>query len=420
MEIKSIKNLSGSRAQSVTNIVQNFEKKLDSKVTEFVENTPIECNYYSIDKTVSTTGPGFNDNAGYYSGAVKYNLIKNFVIYGYDDELHAEKENNEVLDTMGKPEAISALLLPNTVQACEEDRLTLSIQNHQIIYRVTSVNVGTFHNKPYTKIEYQVDTDLPDGIRDGQSIENAKLIKDKFIFQHENVGTDLSVFLKLDTYDKLNTLKQARADLMEMYNDFFYDEMSNTYTVDAGGNLDEDTGYSYPHREYFPILVDLQMEFLPLSVYDVDTMLFHETISTGKNTVNWKTSDVRKFIRRKSDNILKEGIATYRYTYVSDIYNNKYNIISYFNNKKYQYDIYDYKPIYQGQEPIYISAPGELETILDLFYQDKLTIDEILETFENIDIDMDSSYLLFIPIFLCIVDIFLYNLLYVNKINRFY
>ena len=169
MEIKSIKNLSGSRAQSVTNIVQNFEKKLDSKVTEFVENTPIECNYYSIDKTVSTTGPGFNDNAGYYSGAVKYNLIKNFVIYGYDDELHAEK----VLDTMGKPEPITALLLPNTVQACEEDRLTLSIQNHQIIYRVTSVNVGTFHNKPYTKIEYQVDTDLPDGIRDGQSIENA-------------------------------------------------------------------------------------------------------------------------------------------------------------------------------------------------------------------------------------------------------
>ena len=96
------------------------------------------------------------------------------------------------------------------------------------------------------------------------------------------------------------------------------------------------------------------------------------------------------------------------------------DIISYFNNKKYQYDIYDYKPIYQGQEPIYISAPEELETILDLFYQDKLTIDEILETFENIDIDMDSSYLLFIPIFLCIVDIFLYNLLYVNKINRFY
>ncbi len=112
--------------------------------------------------------------------------------------------------------------------------------------------------------------------------------------------------------------------------------MSNTYTVDAKGNLDEDSGYTYPHKEYFPILVDLQMEFLPLSVYDVDAMLFHETISTGKNTVNWKTSDVRKFLKRKNDKIITKGIEVYKYTYVPDIYNNKYNIVSYFNNKKYQ------------------------------------------------------------------------------------
>ena len=165
MEIKSIKNLSGNRAQSVTNIIQNFEKKLDSRVTEFLDNTPIECNYYSIDKISSTTGPGYNDNSGYYSGAVKYNLIKGFIMYGYDDELRAEKENNEILDTFGKPEPIISLLLPNTVQACEEDRLTLAVQNHELIYRVTSVNVGTFHNKPFTKIEYQIDTDLPSNIK---------------------------------------------------------------------------------------------------------------------------------------------------------------------------------------------------------------------------------------------------------------
>lgn len=420
MEIKSIKNLSGNRAQSVTNIIQNFEKKLDSRVTEFLDSTPIECNYYSIDKISSTTGPGYNDNSGFYSGAVKYNLIKGFIMYGYDDELRAEKENNEILDTFGKPEPIISLLLPNTVQACEEDRLTLAIQNHELIYRVTSVNVGTFHNKPFTKIEYQIDTDLPSNIKNGRSIEEAGLVKEKFIYQQENIGTDLGVFLKLDTYDKLNTLREAKKDLMEMYNDFFYEELSNTYTVDAKGNLDEDSGYTYPHKEYFPILVDLQMEFLPLSVYDVDAMLFHETISTGKNTINWKTSDVRKFLKRKNDKIITKGIEVYKYTYVPDIYNNKYNIVSYFNNKKYQYDIFDYKPVYTNHKPIFILPPDELTDILNDFYKDSIDIDKLLEAFEEIDIDMNSSYLLFIPIFLCIVDIFLYNLLYVNKINRFY
>lgn len=413
MEIKTIKSFSSDRAKNVAGIIKNLDKKLDTSVTQFVDGTPTLCNYYAIDKEKSTTGVGFNDNAGAYSGAVKYKLIKNFTLYGYEDEKTVDKEKVEVLDDVGKMETISSLILPNTVIPVEGDRLTLAIENHTLLYKVISVNLGTFTNKPYYKIEFSIDSELPEN--NFTVADMKKLVTKEYIFHFDNIGTDLSCFLEEKEYENLIELQRLRKDINDEYVEFFYNELSNTFLCES--EEEEKQGVF----SYFTTLVDLQMEFFPLKVYEtVDAILHHETINKKKAIVSWKKSDIRRFIKRKSNKLLEEGIKTYPYTYIADTNYVRYNIGSYFNNRSYSYVIYDYLPAHENQPATIFKIPEDIKDIFIDYSKDDMKIEKIIEVLENIDLDFTREYLIYIPIMLVLIDVFLYNLLYVNKHDRFY
>lgn len=413
MEIKTIKSFSSDRAKNVAGIIKNLDKKLDTSVTQFVDGTPTLCNYYAIDKEKSTTGVGFNDNAGAYSGAVKYKLIKNFTLYGYEDEKTVDKEKVEVLDDVGKMETISSLILPNTVIPVEGDRLTLAIENHTLLYKVISVNLGTFTNKPYYKIEFSIDSELPEN--NFTVADMKKLVTKEYIFHFDNIGTDLSCFLEEKEYENLIELQRLRKDINDEYVEFFYNELSNTFLCES--EEEEKQGVF----SYFTTLVDLQMEFFPLKVYEtVDAILHHETINKKKSIVSWKKSDIRRFIKRKSNKLLDEGIKTYPYTYIADTNYVRYNIGSYFNNRSYSYVIYDYLPAHENQPATIFKIPEDIKDIFVDYSKDDMKIEKVIEVLENIDLDFTREYLIYIPIMLVLIDVFLYNLLYVNKHDRFY
>lgn len=426
MEIKTIKSISSSnnRGENVAGIINNLDKKLDTSVTQFVDGTPTLCNYYAIDKELSTTGVGFNDNAGAYSGAVKYKLIKNFTIYGYEDEKTVDKERVEVLDDVGKMEMISSLILPNTVIPVEGDRLTLAIENHSLLYKVVSVNLGTFTNKPYYKIEFAIDTELPAPDFKVSDLDRLKLITKKFIFHFDNIGTDLSCFLEEDEYKNLIKLQNLRKDLNDEYADFFYNELSNTFLCEMDEEKkddEEDDGIFGGKFSYFVPLVDLQMEYFPLKVYGtVDAILHHETVNKKKTLMNWKKSNIRRFINRKNNKLLEEGLKVYPYTYIPDINYVRYNIGSYFNNRSFSYVIYDYDQVRENQPPTILRIPEDMKDVFTKYSEDNLKIKEVIEVLENIELDFTREYLIFTPILLVLIDIFIYNLLYVNDHERFY
>ena len=415
MEIKTIKSFSSNRGENVAGIINNLDKKLDTSITQFVDGTPTLCNYYAIDKELSTTGVGFNDNAGAYSGAVKYKLIKNFTIYGYEDEKTVDKERVEVLDDVGKIETVSSLILPNTLIPVEGDRLTLAIENHSILYKVVSVNLGTFTNRPYYKIEFAPDSELPNPSFNVSDLERLSLITKKYIFHFDNIGTDLSCFLKEDEYDDLTNLQRLRKDLNDEYAEFFYNEYSNTFLCES--EEEDKAGV----LSYFVPLVDLQMEYFPLKVYEnVDAMLAHETVNKKRTLISWKKSSIRKFINRKSNSLIEEGLKVYPYSYIPDLNYNRYNIASYFNNRSFSYIIYDYIEARENQPPTILKVPEDMKDIFVKYSNDNMKIKEVLDLLENIDLDFTREYLIFTPILLVLIDVFIYNLLYVNKHDRFY
>ena len=88
MEILSIKKYNKHGIpDTVTQLVKNTEKLLDSSLTKFIDGiTPVKCNYYTVDHLASITGIGDKTTMGPYSGATKYKVIKNYVGYSYPDE----------------------------------------------------------------------------------------------------------------------------------------------------------------------------------------------------------------------------------------------------------------------------------------------------------------------------------------------
>lgn len=149
-------------------------------------------------------------------------------------------------------------------------------------------------------------------------------------------------------------------------------------------------------------------------------MLAHETVNKKRTLISWKKSAIRKFINRKSNNLIEEGLKVYPYSYIPDLNYNRYNIASYFNNRSFSYIIYDYIEARENQPPTILKVPEDMKDIFVKYSNDNMKIKEVLDLLENIDLDFTREYLIFTPILLVLIDVFIYNLLYVNKHDRFY
>ena len=75
MKINTISDSSGtvhmSRAGVTHDIIKNTERYLDSSAVQFIEATPIICDYYSTDKLASVVSTGDKTTLGAFSGATK-------------------------------------------------------------------------------------------------------------------------------------------------------------------------------------------------------------------------------------------------------------------------------------------------------------------------------------------------------------
>lgn len=406
-EIKNIRY--NNRAQSTTGILKNAERVLDTSVTQFIKGTPIECDYYSYDSNASSVGVGFRDDDGPFSGARKYNYIKDYIMYGFNSVKEMTKEDSEELDFSYKIADNMSVHLPNTINPKEGDLLTLHIENNSLIYIVTKAEKSTLHNHSFIKTEWNLCDNLPyenyshsDMVKDG-------LIINEYKFVPENVGTDYTCILRSDFWEKIQIVKDFRSELNDLYMDYFYDEDRNILTVD------EDFGI--PKRVYIPLLNDLQMEFKPLYVFGVNMVLHHEILINKRTKVNWKKNLIRKFIKDKNPSILTdEGITFNKWIYATDPESPHYKLQSYLNDGRF-YEVYDY-----GDNNNKINIPLNFKNIFYNYIDNKIKLNTLIEEIRNeeYEIDINEEYLLFTPVLLYIIDDFLARCIANEKPNRFY
>lgn len=414
MEIKFIKNVK-DRDLSVPahNIIKNTEKMLDTSVVKFIDSaTPTITNYYSVDSLASVTGIGDKTTLGPYSGATKYKLIKDFVVYGYSEEKNTTTERNEKVDVIRTFDPNSFLVLPNTINPKPGDRLTLKLENHKIWYVVTNIDQVTFHNKSYIKVDYNKDDNLPEENWSNQHMVKNKLLTNEYIYIPAHIGTDFSPFLEESSYKDSIELYNYREEINDVYMSYFYDDYTNMLTVDGKDGF----------KLYFPILTYLQMNYFPLKIYKSnDLMLSNEAIEDKRTLMKWNTSDIVKFLKKRSDKLLYEGIATYMYIYSTDQNNPYYKIDTYMNSMK-KYEIYDLTDGETKEEHIFNEIPETIKIILEKWYNDDIPsikeLNNLLSDFYLEDVTVD--YLLYVPILLVVIDRIYSDFYESHKSEKFY
>ena len=438
MKIVSTKNLS-DRAQIVNNIIKKTENILDSSVTQFLDATPIIAKYLSIDREATTTGIGFKDDAGPYSGSRKYKLIKDYVMYGYIDERAITQTENENTDTKYDISEIISLHLPNTLIPMAGDRLLLKINNYNVIYTVTEAAPTQFNNKPYYKTVFKVDDTLPKIGYSLQDMINDNLISSTYIYVSENVGTGYSPIITEEFYNSIQIIQSIRDEINDLYMSYYYDENTNTLIYKDDNDI----------NHYLMLLVDLQMDFMPLwDSNGINIILHHENITDKRTLMGYKKNKITKFLsdRKKIidinnvDTVVPTSIELHSYTYSKAYTSDTFKIDSYFNNLE-SYKIYDYLPKqhkpFSGLEDgsidddfkdqTFISSTAitiEIEdtvlSIMKSFYTNELTLDIIEEKLNDFDMLYDLSTLLSIPILLVIIDLYLGYIVEKENRNLFY
>ena len=434
MNIISKNTSVGYRAQVVADIIRNTENVLDSSVTQFLDATPILCNYLAIDKEATTSNIGTRDDAGAYAGARKYKLIENYVMYGHVDEKNITKDKDEALDIRYNTEEITSLHLPNTIIPMEGDRVVLDINNNNILYKVVRSEPTTFNNKPYYKSVIKLDDSLPSINYNIENMKRDGLISDTFVYNPDTLGTDYSPFIKRGTLIEISKFQDLRHEINTMYNDNFYDVNKNVFLFQSAP-----TKY-----HYFPMINYLQEEFAPLwDNNGINMILHHETLVKRRYLSTYKKSNIRKFILGRSDNLTTTGSdTTYVYDYTNTYTKDTFKIQSYLNDHN-QYKIHEIVEISASQSifadvnDVYgytvdesqfevpkltvetpVTIPSDILEILKGFKT--LSIKEINEILEDIDIDYTLNYLYYTPVLLIILDLFLDGVLHDEKRNQFY
>lgn len=398
-----------NRAQTTTKITKETENILNTSAVQFLESTPIIVDYYQYDVDKSTVGVGFRDTGGPFSGATKYKYIKDYIMYGFNDMKEVNKDLKEENDLQYDVAENQSLHLPNTIHPREGDLITLKIENNKIFYRIVEVKNASFHNNPYILTTWVLEKNLPHENYTLKDMEKDGLISDKFRFISDNVGTEYTCFLRYDFYDNMSKLELDRFDINEEYMDYFYDEEKNLLY-----NINEDILNS---RDYFPILVDFQMKYFPLKVFkENDLMLTHETIINTRNITNFKKSHIRRFIDRHKDNLINEGIKFKKWTYTGDTLDPRYKVQSWLNDKKF-YNIYDY-----GEGEV-VSIPDDtMKEIFTKYCDNTLTLNYLVEVLDDYayNIELSKEYLLYIPVLLEVIDIFMEESMKVTPDERYF
>lgn len=406
MKIQSI-----NRVDAVQNVIKNTEKILDSSLTQFIDGiTPITVLYYSQDYLNSTAGVGDRSSLGPYSGATKYKAIKNYIGYGYPDEKNTTMERNEKEDYKITLDSMQMLHLPNTITPKVNDRFSLKLENYQIMYVVTNVDQVTLHSKPFYRTEYKVDENLPYVPFTLEHMLKGGLISQELIFVQENLGTDYSPFLTEEKLGQVKEFNDAIDNIRDLYNDFFYHEYTNMIL----GSLD------YSVFQYLPIIVDLQMEYFPLKIYDNnDMILYHESLNDVKSKAAYKQHIIKKFLKRKSNN-LDNGIKFFKYEYYKDINDDYFKINTYMNSTD-TYFIYDYVNGFRKTEYT-LFLPERILYILNKWYNKEYTsMDKILLDIEDFEIeDQNIEWCLGVILLLIVLNFIFEELNISTKVERFY
>lgn len=208
--------------QFMNDNIFNYEQRLESQYTIFLEKNPTFVTYYHICNATSITDTGFLNVERVIgeNSPVQFQRINDFPIYGIETIKLDLSDEEQGLTSTYEGEGI---ILPNTIQPYPNDCFTISYLDRNYLFMISSVNYDTIKSNNFYSISFFIKTLNP-----GDAAQLNKQLQDQFTCIFENIGTDDKCLLKVDEYEKYTQLETVYQNLVDKYLKLYYNRKFNS------------------------------------------------------------------------------------------------------------------------------------------------------------------------------------------------
>lgn len=212
-----------------------FEKRLESQYTIFLDKNPTFVTYYHISNINSTADNGFQDVESVLgkNSPVCFQRIDDFPIYGIENIKLDLSEEDQGLTSSYSGDGI---ILPHTIRPLPNDFFSITYLDKEILFVITSIDYDTIKSNNFYKIEFSIKYVEDNGWIDNFERQTIEIYD--CIFQ--NIGTEDKCLIKHDEYQKIVHLEEAYSHLLDEYMTAFYSKRFNSLLFN-----DPDNNYMY-------------------------------------------------------------------------------------------------------------------------------------------------------------------------------
>ena len=269
--------------QMVEDNIFQFEEKLKSPTSRFIDTTPTFVSYYHIDPDSSTADSGFLDVASIlgFRSPIKFNKINDFPLYGIEQIVLNIQDEDQGLDTDFTGEAT---IVPGTIKPLQNDYFVIKYLKDSYLFRVTDVNYDTVIQDGFYRISYMLDYLDDEKYKD---LENQ--INKNYDCILENVGTENKCILENTVHNDIQKITKMYYDMVTTYLSIFYDERYNCVLGDLPAG----------HRLYDPYMtIFINKHNLLNRKNNLQTIILTEQIEDKYQSLKYEKS-VYRFIERE-------------------------------------------------------------------------------------------------------------------------
>lgn len=292
----------------ITNLVKADNEKTFHPTIALMDKAriPIKA-YYHIDREASTASGG-NMSVSSFIGKdspVRYSKIEGMVMYGFIEDLRKRDRNDVTGYQMIKRGA--SYLIGGVFEPLENSFFTLTMDNEDYLYQITSVEPIQDKDKPIYRITHKAY--VSNDNEKYYDIESQVVSNYQFVV--ENLGTEYNVLVDKGIYDTMMTRMSRIKHLQIQYLRAFYDKETSTLLCrdrsDVTKRYYSDVVVEFIRRTnclHIPdskVNVQLQHEIIPNDLFNYDfddsihaRILDEKTINTNDtlySTRIYKTGD---------------------------------------------------------------------------------------------------------------------------------
>ena len=200
-----------------------YEERIKSPASRFIESTPVFTTYYHINVDQTTVDEGFLDVASIigHRSPIRFNKIEDFPIYGLDQIVLQLQEEDQGLDVSFESEAT---ILPNTIKPVQNDFFIIPTLKDYYIFRVTDIQYDNIMPDNFYKINYKLE--YIDSVK-LEEIEKQVILENVCIL--ENIGTETNCIIQKSIYKKIQDVEKMYREITEFYKVMFYNDRHNVF-----------------------------------------------------------------------------------------------------------------------------------------------------------------------------------------------